>query len=133
MEINKEELKKRLTKEQYRVTQEHKTEMPFTGEYDGTDKKGMYKCVVCGEPLFNSDTKFNSGTGWPSFFQPATDTAVGMQKDTSAFMDRNEVHCKKCGAHLGHLFDDAPQTPTGQRFCINSASLTLDEKKEEDN
>ena len=129
MEFDKENLKKRLTEEQFRVTQDHGTEMPFTGKYHNTKDKGMYKCVVCGEPLFNSETKFESGTGWPSFFKPVNETSVGLKNDESMNMKRTEVHCKKCKAHLGHVFDDAPNTPSGKRFCINSASLDLEKEK----
>ena len=128
MEINKDQLRQRLTPEQYKVTQEQGTERPFTGKYHNTKAAGVYKCVVCGEPLFSSDAKFDSRTGWPSFFQPLNGQAVGETEDRSHFMTRTEVHCSKCNAHLGHLFEDAPSTPTGQRYCINSASLNLEER-----
>ena len=124
-EFNKDELKKRLTAEQYRVTQEQGTERPFSGQYHDTKQDGTYMCVVCGEPLFESDAKFDSRSGWPSFFQPASDGAVGEEVDTSHMMTRTEVVCANCGAHLGHVFPDAPSTPTGQRYCINSAALNL--------
>jgi peptide-methionine (R)-S-oxide reductase len=119
-----DELKKRLTPEQYQVTQCSMTERPFTGEYWDCKKDGMYACVVCGEPLFSSETKFDSGTGWPSFWKPASESAVGEKKDASHGMARVEIVCKKCGAHLGHVFDDGPR-PTGLRYCVNSASLKL--------
>ena len=124
-EFNKDELKKRLTPEQYRVTQEQGTERPFSGQYHDTKQDGTYACVVCGEPLFKSDAKFDSRTGWPSFFRPASEDAVGEEVDSSHMMTRTEVRCGNCGAHLGHVFPDAPSTPTGQRYCINSAALDL--------
>lgn len=119
-----EDLRKRLTPEQYQVTQCSATEPPFTGKYWNCHDKGTYVCVVCGEPLFSSDTKFDSGTGWPSFFKPVSEQAVGEKSDESHGMRRVEIVCKKCGAHLGHVFDDGPR-PTGLRYCVNSASLSL--------
>jgi methionine-R-sulfoxide reductase len=124
------DLKKRLTPEQYHVTQEKGTERAFTGKYWDTKTPGTYKCVVCGEELFTSETKFDSGCGWPSFFQPADNSKIDEHSDHTYGMTRTEVTCGKCGAHLGHVFPDGPR-PTGLRYCINSASLDLDEKKSE--
>lgn len=120
------ELRKMLTPEQYHVLFEKGTEAPFTGEYVDDHQKGMFKCAVCGTVLFDSDAKFDSGTGWPSFDRPADLANVILQDDLTGGMKRTEVICKHCGAHLGHVFDDGPKETTGQRFCINSCALKLD-------
>jgi peptide-methionine (R)-S-oxide reductase len=124
--MNEEELKKKLTPEQYHILREQGTEAPFSGKYVHTKDKGMYKCAVCGAELFSSDTKFDSGTGWPSFSEPANLGHVELREDRSAGMRRTEVVCKKCGSHLGHVFDDGPQDKGGKRYCINSACLLLE-------
>jgi peptide-methionine (R)-S-oxide reductase len=111
----------------YEVMREGGTERAFTGEYWDNHEKGIYVCAACGNPLFSSDTKFESGTGWPSFFKPISATAVDEKKDTTFGMTRTEIVCHKCGGHLGHVFDDGPQ-PTGLRYCMNSVALKLDKK-----
>jgi peptide-methionine (R)-S-oxide reductase len=125
------ELRDRLTPMQFHVTQEAGTERAFTGEYWDTKDPGTYRCVVCDEPLFESATKYDSGSGWPSFYQPIDADAVDNRTDTSHGMIRTEVVCSKCGAHLGHLFPDGPQ-PTGERYCMNSASLRLEREPADD-
>jgi len=118
-----------LSQEQKEVCWNKGTEAPFTGKYWNSHDKGVYRCAACGAELFSSDTKFDSGTGWPSFFKPIEDANVKEETDASYGMIRTEVMCNKCGAHLGHVFDDGPN-PTGLRYCINSLSLDLEKKKE---
>ena len=120
--------KKKLTPEQYKVMREGGTEPAFTGKYWDEHTKGMYKCAACGAELFSSDTKFESGTGWPSFTEPANLEHVELRHDTSHGTDRTEVVCRNCGAHLGHVFDDGPAEKGGKRYCINSVCLELEEK-----
>ena len=129
VEIPDDELKKRLTPEQYHVTRERGTEAPFSGKYVHTKNKGMYNCVNCGARLFSSDTKFDSNSGWPGFYEPANREAVELVPDNSHGTQRTEIVCKNCGAHLGHIFDDAPDQPTGKRFCINSCALEFEISK----
>ena len=129
-EKSDEEWREHLSPEQYRITREAGTEAPFTGPYVDNKEEGMYRCVACGTELFDSDTKFDSGTGWPSFTEPANLEHVELRPDNSLMMRRTEVVCKHCGSHLGHVFEDGPG-PTGQRYCINGCALTFDKGKGE--
>jgi len=123
-----DEWRRELTPEQYHVMREKGTERPFTGEYEKTKEKGTYVCAACGNPLFTSETKYESGSGWPSFYQPAGTESVRTETDDSMFMSRTEVLCSRCDAHLGHVFDDGPQ-PTGERYCMNSVALKLEKEE----
>jgi peptide-methionine (R)-S-oxide reductase len=119
-----EQWREQLSDEEYRVTRQHGTERAFTGRYWNSKEEGVYRCVCCGQPLFDSATKYESGTGWPSFWQPVAEGAVSLKSDNSLFMRRTEVLCSRCDAHLGHVFDDGPK-PTGLRYCMNGAALKL--------
>ena len=121
-----EQWRQELSREEYAVLRQAGTERPFTGEYNDTKTEGVYSCRACGHELFRSDTKFDSHCGWPSFYAPSAEDNVELVEDRSLGMLRVEVRCRSCGSHLGHVFDDAPQTPTGDRYCMNSVSLRLE-------
>ena len=128
IEKSEEEWRQTLTPEQYHVLREKGTERPFTGKYADAHDDGMYRCAGCGNPLFSSETKYESGSGWPSFYQPLAKDAVETETDRKFGMARTEVLCAKCGGHLGHVFPDGPE-PTGLRYCMNSAALNLEKKE----
>ena len=128
--ISEDDWEKKLTKEQFHVLRQKGTESPFTGKYWNNHEKGIYYCAGCGNPIFDSNSKFDSGTGWPSFTAPIKDELVSEKSDLSFGMKRTEILCSKCGGHLGHVFKDGPK-PTGLRYCVNSISLKFDPKEEE--
>lgn len=125
------ELRRSLSTLQYKVTQNAGTETAFRNQYWDNKKEGLYRCLVCGQSLFKSDTKYKSGTGWPSFYAPIKEEHVGYKTDFYLFYPRKEVHCSRCNAHLGHVFDDGPKDKTGKRFCMNSAAMKFEPKKEQ--